>query len=386
MDEPWWQPFRPWAEQRADGVMHVRLALLEDRPAAVAPATKKARAVTPPPPEDQEDDDEEEEEEPLATTSKAVAPKRSRVKTVKGAVDRYIREWGGGNMDELKKRLMVHLTARDAKKQIAALKDWLTTTWYATNVNRESPTLSEIVKQFGTNYLSAEKWASILKYEAVVRKKAGAKMQERTRELAPLEKGEWKLRISFKQFSEKYSYLESKSAEVFGWNLTQPLLIEAGIAVYNDPWMENILRSLIPDVLLIDKTRLYLTATNAYGGRNAEEGPTFDVDQLFLSNKPGPFIDRGALTVGKEDSLLPLRIVRTGKLLILSSLFWDDLEIRDFETAENGTQSIALLRMKNDPNPKTLMGSFNVVVAFFKSTSQILDKAEGEVGGIYIYK
>jgi hypothetical protein len=189
--------------------------------AAVEPVTKKARpaapkAVTPKkvypkatpvvidePPEqmDEGNDDEPEEEE-----GGAAAPgprKRGKVKTIRGAVDRYVKEYGGG-MTKLVQRIQDEFKdapgtlpdpfpfpKKEATKLAASLKKWLNENWFNNPANLNTdPSIDAIVAALGD-----ERWRRVLVYEEpprpAARRPKKAKLPENL-----IEVGSWELNVA----------------------------------------------------------------------------------------------------------------------------------------------------------------------------------------------
>lgn len=260
-DIGWWYPFRPWAVQREDGVMSVRLALLEDRPSAVAPATKKAkpvRAPSPPPPEDNDDDDDDDDnddnegEAPRAATA---AKPRKVPNTPKGRADHYFRMWGGGTRTSLQKRMVeeLEMTPYQAKGAVGALSVWLGLTWFQDKF--EDPTVDEVIERVLIKDESFPDWRKVLRYqepEPVVRKPAVRKPKAAE---AEVQHGSYKLLFAIRPGNRSLVAMNRMGTGVRDWDPNQPIAFLTNLSRHEDK-VSSILREEAVQYLGIDPNNL----------------------------------------------------------------------------------------------------------------------------------
>lgn len=331
--------------------------------------------------DDNDDDDDDDEPRPA---SAVVTTKRGRVTTVKGAWDRYLKEYGGGNITALKKRIEETLEIRLSQAGVIAdaLKNWLQIVWFAQEPNREAPTIDDVVESLQDTEVSRENWTRILRFETVVPKKRVAKPVSGT-----VQEGRVKLRLRIQRPLSGERSEQFMEMGLVNWDGAQPLAFVSDLGGTTGE-MTTLLNSQIPESLGIELTQLRVTQPYMLGKAWKRKG-----ESLFLYGNPYAGRERNSLEISEFEeqasartlSFLPLQAKRkkTG-IWTDFSVDWDIEKFRDVsftlpeESKLKGQIFTIPFRSQNAPQ-------YQIVFALYYADPERIHKVPPVIVGVYIF-
>lgn len=396
-EDEWWQPQRPRLERRRDGGFDFTTGR---KRAASAPPVPEPMVEEEPQPDPRDDMEDDMEDAPMVSTKK----KRAASRTPKSRTTDYIRRWGGGSKDALKKRIRDIMRLSSLSKATAYtnwLTHWLQTEWFP--AHNEVPTPDDVIKAAIENYKrwrksktdsdredpmareTLTKWAEVLREEEPPAPKPKTRKAPVAVKLAEVQRrpGFHKLRLKLRSSSE-YAYFGAVGYTFGGWDGLQPLALVADLDG-NETEVSNLLRTDIPNLYLgLDLNDVLVVVP-----------PMFDKELIRRTTKASApefktdFVEFEVRSHGGEVEarLLPLQFTDRGFNRILTAQVDPNTQLsgQRVSFAENsplqGYLDVVVMRPRDAPQMR-------VALVYFKHTSQatgVEQVLRSELVGIYVY-